>query len=72
MNYANLSCTRSLLKLHMHTMLLSTSFNQMETVLGNLYHGFTDVAERCMHYMVSLGTAKQPPHALVISKCISI
>lgn len=56
----------SMLKLHMQTMLLSTSFNLLEIVLSNLYHGFTYIAERCLHYMNSLG--RQPSSQLVISK----
>lgn len=58
----------SMLKLHMHAMLLSTAFNRTETVLGNLYHGLTDLAARTLHYMGSMKIDRQPGWRLVISK----
>ena len=58
-----------MLKLHLHTMLLSTAYNDKTTVFANLYHGFEDIAERCMHYMDSLTKAKRPLPNLVISEC---
>lgn len=58
----------SALKLQMHAMLLSTSYNSVETVLSNLYHCFTEVAQKSYHYVRSLPPAKQPSDILIISK----
>jgi len=59
------------LKLQMHTMLLSTSYNGFETVLSNLYHCFMEVALKSYHYVRSLPANKQPGHRLLISKSMS-
>lgn len=58
----------SALKLQMHAMLLSTSYNSTETVLSNLYHTFTEVAQKSYHYVKSLPSAQQPESQLMISK----
>ena len=50
-------------------MLLSTAYNQSQTVLSNLYHCFTEVAQKSYHYIRSLPSAKQPSGKLLISKC---
>ena len=57
-----------MLKLHMRTMLLSTAFNTLETVLSNLHHAFVDTAERSFYYMKSLPANKQPSGSLLISE----
>ncbi|KAK3677630.1 Telomerase reverse transcriptase [Recurvomyces mirabilis] len=54
------------LKLHMHAMLLSTKYNSLATVYGNIYHGFLEVAQKCYHYIRSLQTTKQPGEKLLI------
>ncbi|TKA26334.1 hypothetical protein B0A50_05113 [Salinomyces thailandicus] len=54
------------LKLQMHAMLLSTAYNHLHTVLGNLYHGFVEVAQKAYHYSRSLPADKQPGDQLVI------
>ncbi|KAK5164075.1 Telomerase reverse transcriptase [Saxophila tyrrhenica] len=59
---------RSALKLQMQPMLLSTSYNRVPTVLSNLHHSFTEVAQKCYHYIHSLSQAKQPPPRLLIRK----
>ena len=56
------------LKLQMHAMLLSTKYNNTQTVLSNLYHAFIEVAQKCYHYATSLPVAKQPGGKLMISK----
>ncbi|KXT00977.1 hypothetical protein AC578_8192 [Pseudocercospora eumusae] len=58
--------TLNALKLQMHAMLLSTSYNRIDTVLSNLYHAFNDVAQKSYHYIKTLPAAKQPPDDLVI------
>lgn len=60
----------SALKLQMHAMLLSTNYNSISTVLSNLHHSFTEVAQKSYHYIRSLPVAKQPPVQLVISTSI--
>ena len=50
-------------------MLLSTAYNKPQTVLSNLYHCFTEVAQKSYHYARSLPNAKQPSSRLLISKC---
>lgn len=52
----------------MHAMLLSTSYNSLETVLSNLYHTFTEVAQKSYHYVKSLPSGQQPASKLMISK----
>ncbi|GAB7337712.1 hypothetical protein MBLNU457_g2995t1 [Dothideomycetes sp. NU457] len=59
--------TLSLLKLHMHSMLLSTSFNEEATVKKNLYFAFTDIAQRCLHYIKRLSSSRCPSSQLVIN-----
>lgn len=56
------------LKLHMRAMLLSTRYNALDTVLGNLYHAFSEVAQKTYHYIRSLPVRKQPNDHLLISK----
>ena len=56
----------SAMKLQMQPMLLSTSYNSLATVLSNLQHSFTEVAQKCYHYIHSLPSVKQPPSKLVI------
>ncbi|KAK4546134.1 hypothetical protein LTR36_002271 [Oleoguttula mirabilis] len=59
--------TLNALKLQMHAMLLSTNYNSLQTVLSNLYHSFSEVAQKTHHYMRSLPSEKQPGDALVIN-----
>ncbi|USW57953.1 Putative telomerase ribonucleoprotein complex - RNA-binding protein [Septoria linicola] len=54
------------LKLQMRAMLLSTSYNSVDTVLSNLYYTFIEVAQKSYHYIRSLPLAKQPPSKLFI------
>lgn len=61
----------STLKLQMQAMLLSTTYNSLQTVLSNLYHSFTEVAQKTYYYIHSLPAAKQPSNDLVISKSIT-
>lgn len=49
-------------------MLLSTSYNSVPTVLSNLHHAFTEVAQKSYHYIRSLPSSKQPADKLLISK----
>ncbi|KAK6429339.1 Telomerase reverse transcriptase [Oleoguttula sp. CCFEE 5521] len=56
----------STLKLQMRTMLLSTSYNSIDTVLVNLYHCFSEAAQKMLHYIRALPMVKQPPEKLVI------
>ncbi|EMC91354.1 hypothetical protein BAUCODRAFT_80286 [Baudoinia panamericana UAMH 10762] len=56
------------LKLQMHAMLLSTSYNATRTVLRNLHHAFFEVALKCHHYLQSLRSRREPNDALLISK----
>ncbi|KAK5134325.1 hypothetical protein LTR08_006754 [Meristemomyces frigidus] len=58
--------TLNALKLQMHAMLLATSYNSLQTVLSNLYHSFSEVAQKSYHYMRSLPAEKQPGDKLVI------
>ncbi|KAF7196012.1 Telomerase reverse transcriptase [Pseudocercospora fuligena] len=58
--------TLNALKLQMHAMLLSTSYNRIDTVLSNLYHAFNDVAQKSYHYIKALPAMKQPADDLVI------
>ncbi|KAK4500419.1 hypothetical protein PRZ48_008608 [Zasmidium cellare] len=60
--------TLNALKLQMHAMLLSTSYNSIDTVLSNLYHAFTEVAQKSYHYVKSLPSTQQPASKLMISK----
>ncbi|OQO07688.1 hypothetical protein B0A48_07385 [Cryoendolithus antarcticus] len=55
----------SILKLQMRTMLLSTSFNSIDTVLVNLYHCFSEAAQKMLCYIRALPIVKQPPQKLV-------
>lgn len=59
------------LKLHMRAMLLSTKYNALDTVLINLYHAFSEVAQKAFHYIRSMPVNKQPNDGLLISKYIS-
>lgn len=52
----------------MQAMLLSTTYNSITTVLSNLHHSFTEVAQKTYHYVRSLSSAKQPTSALIISE----
>jgi len=58
----------SALKLHLHTMFLSTTFNSHQTVLSNIYHSFHDCATKAYHYIKALPLAQQPPAKLLTSK----
>lgn len=58
----------SAIKLHMQTMLLSTNYNSIDTVLSNLYHSFAETALKSYHYIRALPTAKQPGDKVVISE----
>ncbi|KAK5122386.1 hypothetical protein LTR85_003970 [Meristemomyces frigidus] len=60
--------TLNALKLQMHAMLLSTNYNSLSTVLSNLYHSFSEVAQKTHHYIRSLPAEKQPGDKLVISE----
>ena len=52
----------------MQAMLLSTSYNSLETVLSNLYHAFTEVAQKSYGYLRSLTAIKRPGSKLLISR----
>lgn len=56
----------------MRAMLLSTSYNSVDTVLSNLYHSFVEVAQKSYYYIKSLPIAKQPPGKLAVSTCSCI
>lgn len=56
----------------MQAMLLSTVYNKPQTVLSNLYHCFTEVAQKSYHYIRSLPAKKQPANKLLISKYFSL
>ncbi|KAK3075702.1 Telomerase reverse transcriptase [Teratosphaeriaceae sp. CCFEE 6253] len=58
--------TLNALKLHMHAMLLSTTYNGLPTVLANLYYSFSDVAQKSYYYIRSLPPGKQPGDTLLI------
>lgn len=60
--------TLNALKLQMHAMLFSTSYNSLPTVLSNLHHCFSEVAQKCYHYIKSLPARQQPGSTLVISE----
>lgn len=60
--------TLNALKLQMHSMVLSTEYNSLQTVLSNLYHSFSEVAQKTLHYIRSLPAEKQPGDKLVISE----
>ena len=60
--------TLNALKLQMHAMLLSTNYNSLQTVLGNIYHSFIEVAQKCSCYMRSLQGSKRPRCRLLISR----
>lgn len=60
--------TLNALKLQMHAMLLSTKYNSLQTVFSNLYHTFSEVAQKSYHYIRSLPADKQPGDGLIISK----
>lgn len=47
-------------------MLLSTSYNSMVTVLANLHHGWSEVAQKAYYYITSLPAVRQPSNKLVI------
>ena len=51
----------------MQAMLLSTTYNSTATVLANLHHAFTEVAQKSYHYIRSLPSRKQPGDQLLIS-----
>ncbi|OQO08842.1 hypothetical protein B0A48_05732 [Cryoendolithus antarcticus] len=55
----------STLKLQMRTMLLSTSYNSVDTVLVNLYHCFSEAAQKMLYYIRALPIVNQPPEKLV-------
>ena len=57
---------RSALKLQMQAMLLSTRYNSLSTVLANLHHNFTEVAEKSYYYIRSLPPAKRPSDRLLV------
>ncbi|KAK5692774.1 Telomerase reverse transcriptase [Elasticomyces elasticus] len=63
--------TLNALKLQMHAMLLSTKYNTKQTVFANLYHSFSEVAQKSYHYIHSLPAGKRPEERLLISKCSS-
>lgn len=58
----------SALKQQMQGMLLSTRYNSLRTVLANLEHGFTEIAQKTYHYIRSLPPTKQPGGRLVVRK----
>ncbi|CAK3842412.1 Telomerase reverse transcriptase [Lecanosticta acicola] len=58
--------TLNALKLQMHAMHLSTAYNDVETVLSNVYHCFSELAQKCYHYVKSLPVSKQPGSSLVV------
>jgi telomerase reverse transcriptase len=51
----------------MHAMLLSTSYNSLPTVLANLHHAFSEVAQKTYHYIKALPPGKQPAGKLINS-----
>lgn len=50
----------------MHAMLLSTTYNSLSTVLANLHHSFTEVAQKSYHYIKSLPPGKRPAGKLIV------
>ncbi|TKA71880.1 hypothetical protein B0A55_06334 [Friedmanniomyces simplex] len=58
--------TLAALKLQMHAMLSSTKYNSVQTVFANLYHSFSEIAQKSYHYMRSLPAGKQPGGRLLI------
>ena len=58
--------TLNALKIQMHGMFLDSSFNALSTVLVNLYHIYTETAQKCFAYIKSLPTQKQPSAKLLI------
>ncbi|KAK4951839.1 Telomerase reverse transcriptase [Elasticomyces elasticus] len=60
--------TLNALKLQMHAMLLSTKYNSKQTVFANVYHSFSEVAQKSYHYTHSLPAGKRPEERLLISK----
>nr|POE63424.1 isoform 2 of telomerase reverse transcriptase [Quercus suber] len=58
--------TLSALKLQMHPMLLSTTYNGTPTVLRNLHHAFLEVATKSYYYLRSLAGVKRPGDSLII------
>lgn len=59
----------STLNMQMHPMLLSTAYNSLATVLANLYHSFSEVAQKSYQYIKSLPPGKQPAEQLIIRAC---
>lgn len=58
----------SSLKIQLHAMFIDTSFNNIKTVLSNLYQCFVESARKCYHYIKSLPKKKYPRVQLLISK----
>lgn len=57
-----------MLKIHAHTMLLSTQFNTIQTVQTNLANAFKDFARKCARYVKALGKRNRPSAKLMIRK----
>lgn len=53
------------LKLQMHSMFLDSSFNAITTVLSNLYHSYTETAQKCFAYIKGLPAQKRPSSRLL-------
>lgn len=60
--------TLNALTLQMHAMFLSTSYNSVQTVLANLSHHFTEVAQKTYYYIRALPAGQQPRDHVVIGK----
>ncbi|KJX95147.1 telomerase reverse transcriptase like protein [Zymoseptoria brevis] len=58
--------TLNALKLQMHAMLLSTTYNTIPTVMSNLHHCFLEVAQKSYHYIRSLPSERQPAGQFII------
>lgn len=50
----------------MHSVLMSTAFNDLARVQENVYQAFKDMAWRCVHYLDSMSSSRQPGAQLVI------
>ena len=61
----------SALRLQLQAFLFNTSFNNLTTVLSNLYLTFHTAALRLYEYIRNLVPSKRPPGSLVISKSLA-
>lgn len=57
------------MKIQLHGMFLDTCFNELATVLANLFRCFLDAAQRSFEYVKSLpGSGRRRSNELLISK----